>query len=427
MELIRNIFIKTNNVKRSSYVWNMISTLVFACQSAGLLIIIARACGQSDAGVFSISYSVASMMAFIGEYGVRKYQASDVSEECSFSDYAAHRVITCLLMMAASLAYGLYGRIAIGYTADKFTVMMLICYIKVVESVHDLFYSRFQQLHRLDISAKTACFRTVIGIIIYAAALILTKDLLISTVIWAAAVTLSALLALVVTAPEYCDFSVRPRPERIRKIFLDCFPLFVGLFLLMYIGNAPKYAIDATLTDELQAKYTYIFMPVFVIGLFANFVFNPLIVELADAWDGRKYDAFLKIVFRQVLVIGSLTVLAILVALTIGCPVLGILYDTNLADLKIELAILMVGGGMLAMANFISVIATIVREQKCLVPGYFLVSLLALLFARRMVAAYGLMGASCLYTILLTALTAYFAAVQWSRISRTVRNNKPVE
>ena len=40
-----------------------------------------------------------------------------------------------------------------------------------------------------------------------------------------------------------------------KRILKDCFPIFAGSFLSFYILNAPKYAIDALLSSELQAYY----------------------------------------------------------------------------------------------------------------------------------------------------------------------------
>ena len=37
------------------------------------------------------------VMFYIGEYGVRKYQVSDVNEELSFTDYHSHRVVACVI------------------------------------------------------------------------------------------------------------------------------------------------------------------------------------------------------------------------------------------------------------------------------------------------------------------------------------------
>ena len=85
-EKIKGIFLNTKDVEKSAYAWNTTSGLMFAMQSAVMLIVITRTNGLEDAGVFSIAYAIGSLMSFIGEYGVRKYQVSDINEKVSFTE-----------------------------------------------------------------------------------------------------------------------------------------------------------------------------------------------------------------------------------------------------------------------------------------------------------------------------------------------------
>ena len=86
-----------------------------------------------------------------------------------------------------------------------------------------------------------------------------------------------------------------------------CFPLFAGAFLSFYIGNAPKYAIDAMLTDELQACYGFIAMPVFVVGLLNNFIFNPILFRMSMLWKKGKKKEFVLRTACQVGIVGIIT------------------------------------------------------------------------------------------------------------------------
>ena len=79
------------------------------------------------------------------------------------------------------------------------------------------------------------------------------------------------------------------RPEfnmRRMMMMMEGFPLFLSLFLNMYLSNAPKYAIDAHLTEEIQAMYNIIFMPAFVVQLVVHFIFNLILTSYAEI--GRK-------------------------------------------------------------------------------------------------------------------------------------------
>ena len=408
---LKGIFLNTRDIEKSSYAWNSVSGLMFAMQSAVMLIVITRTNSLEDAGVFSIAYAIASLMSFIGEYGVRKYQVSDIKETISFTDYHSHRVITCLIMLIVSVVYGGIGYLSGRYSSNKFWVIIFICLLKLVEAYSDVFYSRYQQLRRLDVAAKTNTFRIGLAMIACMISLVLTRNLLISVIIWFVTALIAMCMSSILVAPEFGGIHFQINKNALIPITKECFPLFVGSFLLLYVGNAPKYAIDAVLDDTAQACYNFIFMPVFVIGLLANFVFNPILVKLAHKWSRREMKVFTKIVVRQIGVIAAITLLAISVALTFGCPVLGILYNADLHEYKLCLTILMIGGGMLALVNFFTVVVTVVRGQKHLIIGYVSVAIVAKLLSQHFVSLYGIMGATVLYTGLMSLLAAAFAVV----------------
>ena len=411
VEKIKGIFLNTKDVEKSAYAWNTVSGLMFAMQSAVMLIVITRTNGIEDAGVFSIAYAIASLMSFIGEYGVRKYQVSDIKEKVSFTDYHSHRVITCIIMLITFVIYVGAGYIRGQYSTNKFWVIIFVCFLKLVEAYADVYYSRYQQSRRLDVAAKTNTFRIGISMAACMISLVITHDLLVSVIIWAAVALITMCMSSIIVASEFGGIHFRINKEALAKLTRECLPLFLGSFLLLYVGNAPKYAIDAVLDDTAQACYNFIFMPVFVIGLLANFVFNPILVKLAHKWDRRELKVFTKIVVRQLGVISAITLLAISVALTIGCPVLGWLYNANLHEYRMHLTILMVGGGMLALVNFFTVVVTVVRGQKHLMVGYVATAAAAKLLSQHFVAKYGIMGATVLYTGLMTLLAMTFAVV----------------
>lgn len=106
---IRKQLKKTNNINRSSYSWNAINAIISALQSPVIMMVMTRTNGIYDAGVFSIAFAIATLMLYVGLYGLRRYQSSDLNEKHSFSDYHGMRIISCSSMMLVSLVYCLYG------------------------------------------------------------------------------------------------------------------------------------------------------------------------------------------------------------------------------------------------------------------------------------------------------------------------------
>lgn len=411
IEKYKGLFTKTSNIERSSYIWNTIAGFAVAVQSAVMLIVMTRTNGLDDSGVFSIAFAVSSLMLFIGEFGVKKYQVSDVHEKYSFADYYTVRLITCGAMIVASFLYVGYSLVFGDYSLWKFTILIIVCLTKVIDGYADVFYGRFQQIGRLDIAAKTSAFRVIIGTAACMVSLAITHDLMVSVIVWFFAILITMLMSTIVVAPEYCDIKVRFNFTSIKNILIACFPLFLGYFLLLYVGNAPKYAIDVCMNEAAQARFNFIFMPVFVIGMLANFVFNPILVTLAEKWNNKDYKTFNKMVYKQIAVIAAITVFAVVFAYVIGCWIVGLIYDTDLMPLRVEMCALLVGGGMLAMVNFFSVVITVIRCQKHLALGYIFVAVVAKVLSNYFVRHYGIMGASVLYTGLMTLLTIVFAII----------------
>ena len=182
----------------------------------------------------------------------------------------------------------------------------------------------------------------------------------------------------------------------------------------MYISNAPKYAIDAHLTEEVQAYYNVLFMPAFVIQLIAYFIFNPILTTYAKLWLSDQRSDFRKLcrlIRRQCLILLGLTALAVAVALTIGIPVLSWIFDMDLAGHRVDLAILMIGGGAMAYGVFFNYVITIIREQLFLLISYAVASAAALVLSGPFVVHAQITGASMLYAVLMCVLAALLAAV----------------
>ena len=108
MNIIVKLLEKTNNINRSSYTWNALNAIISALQNPVILLVITRTNGVYDAGVFSIAFAIATLMLYVGLYGLRRYQSSDLDEKYSFSEYHGMRILTCSLMIFSSLIYCIY-------------------------------------------------------------------------------------------------------------------------------------------------------------------------------------------------------------------------------------------------------------------------------------------------------------------------------
>ncbi len=403
---------RSNNVTRDSFIWNMLGTTLMAFQSVILLMVLTRVLTQADAGTFTFAYANANLLLIIGKYGIHNFQVSDTDSHYSFGDYRASRWITTSAMLIASAAFTVVSTLQNGYSTQKALVIFWMCLFKAVDVIEDVYISMYQQRGRLDVSGKVMTFRLAATLIFYIGSLIITRDLLISLI--ASTIFTLALFVILNLACRQMfsdDLSSRASKKKVFSLLKACFVLFLTGFLAYYITNAPKYSIDAHLSDDLQAAYGFISMPIFVIGLMGNYVFNPIIKPLSDKWNAGDISYFKKSLIYQVLIIIVLTAVCLIGAFFLGIPVLSLLYNTDLSSYRNELLVLIAGGGLLALANQLVTIITIIRRQSWLLIGYVLCSALALILSPVAVKNHSMMGAAMLELFLMLIICVIFAIV----------------
>lgn len=414
---IARLIERTNNISRSAYIWYAASDILLAMQMPVTMAVATRTNGEADAGIFSLAIAEANLMYFLGQYGLRRYQSSDIHEDFKFSEYHAMRLITCTLMTLGCLAYCIFGVAFREYSSRKFLIIFLICLIKVIMAYEDVLHGHLQQKGRLDIAGKAATIRFATETLIYTTGLILTGNMLLTVAI---CLVVSFFLMKVTSydaTKDYCD-SMRPAisKDKFRLLTIEGFPLFMGMFLNMYIGNAPKYAIDAYLNDEVQAVFNMVFMPTYVVQMVTQVLFNPTLTAYAELWQAHsreKFKGFLRMTGKMCLAIFGLAVLAMVIAATIGIPVLSMLFGTDLTDYKMELCVIMMAGGALGYSIYLNMVLAVIRAQRPLIYCYGIVAVLAKLLSGIFVKNYGVMGAAAVYAVLMILLTAslFIAAV----------------
>ena len=301
--------------KSNAYIWNMAGGMLYAFQSVILLMVITRTVDLYSAGIFTIAYASANLFLTIGKYGMRNYQVTDVVPKFDFREYRNSRIATIAFMIAVSAVYVVYKYAVDGYSTEKTVIVFVMCLLKSVDAAEDVYHGMYQQQGRLDIAAKLQTIRMVGTILSFAAGLIVFRNLLTALIL---ATVVSAVLVfglIAVTLPEFQDktaSSITGAEARKKTVGLlkICFPLFAGTFLSFYIGNAPKYAIDKLLSEEVQACYGFISMPVFVINLLNGFIYQPILNKLAVDWSMGKKADFIKKVVRQFACVVGITVAA---------------------------------------------------------------------------------------------------------------------
>ncbi len=418
MSNLKHFLLNSKDINRASFVWNMAGSMLMAFQSVIMLMILTRVLNLYEAGVFTLAYASANLFLNIGKYGMRNFQVSDVKRQFTFNDYRASRIITTLAMLVVSIIYVAVASAQNNYSSEKSWIIIWMCLFKIVDSIEDVYLGLYQQRDRLDVAGKIITLRMILTITLFAGCIIIFKALLISLIIATIFTTLLLIFFIAITFPNFKEANQRINMVHVLNLLKVCFPLFLGCFLAFYIGNAPKYAIDSILNDELQACYGFIAMPVFVIGLLNNFIFSPMITKMSILWNDGSKKHFMKLFMIQLFVILIITIICLLGAYILGIPILSILYNTDLAPYKTELLVLLLGGGFLALSGLFVAIMTIIRIQNQQAIGYIIVAILAYFLSPIFVNKYQIMGAAILYLLLMATLCLIFSIILMLKIKK---------
>jgi O-antigen/teichoic acid export membrane protein len=235
--------------------------------------------------------------------------------------------------------------------------------------------------------------------------LAVVKKSLVFAVVISAAISLLVDIYLIVVSCSIANVGrIRICFDKIYSLIRQCVSLFLAAFMTYYVTNAPKYAIDKFLSEDIQAYFGYISMPVFIVELLNCFLYQPQMVNLADEWNCGLLNDFDKRTRRQYIVIFGLTIICALGAYILGIPILSIVYGVGLDQFKTELVVLMVSGGALAFVGYTSVLLTIMRKQNILLCNMTVITILAYLGFGRVVVYKGMIGAIYYYLFLMAVL-----------------------
>ncbi len=400
------------NIEKKSFVWNVIGSGISAGSSFVFLLCVTRTVGIAEGGIFSLAFAIAQLLLTVGKYGVRSFQATDVSGEISFATYVITRAFFCIIMVACSAMYVWVS----GFELYKAEIVLFVCLLKMVDAVEDVFHGQFQLCDKMYIAGQLLSIRNLFSILLFGISIFITCNLLFTCAVTA---IFSLLICLIINGFTVKKCGIKWGRWNIQQgwhLFKLCTPLFAGHFLSLYIYNVPKYAIDKFCTTEMQTYYAIIFMPTFVINIFSEFVFKPMLTGLASLWHQARAKEFERIIIKLVINICVVTTAALGGMYLCGIPVLSFVYHTELKEFRTDLIILIAGGGFSAAVYMLYNVLTSMRMQKIIFVNYLTGAILITVISYYNVWRNGIRGAAVSYLIVEAIMFAFMITVTMRQI-----------
>lgn len=398
----------------------MIGSIFESALSFVLLIAVNRMVGETYGGIFTLAFSHAQLMYYIGTLEVRPIQSTDVRKKYPFSSYFSLRVLSCAMMIAACLAYAF---LMDGDSLKK-QVVFLVCLYKVAEAMLDTFTAMYQQNDRIEYSGKCSVVLVSLAMIAFIGTLAVSGRLEWACLALAAAGMMTLLTYNRQVWKKFPEAKIRLEFGNAGKILASCFPLFVSVFVMLYISNAPKYAINRYCTDVIQNRYSILFMPAFAINLLSQFVLRPMLTSMAQLWNGGETGRFRRNLLWMLGGILGVTLLGIAGAWLLGIQVLRILYGVDLTAERSILIWVMVYGGLNAVNIFLYNMIAVTRSQKWLLIGYAAAALMIFILAPIMVQSSGMTGAILSSVLSITLLDVILAGILYTVVRNQLQKKR---
>jgi len=399
-------------MNKKHFIWNLIGSTIYAITSMLLGTAVMRILNADAGGIFLFAFSTFGQhMYTISYFGMRSIHITDIGNEFSFGDYRRFRIITCLAAVAFSV---IFACIYAHDNATKLAVIILMSLYKILDGFCDCYESEFQRDGRLDVTGQSLTFRTLFVVAVFISVMVLSQNL-----IWSC---ISAVIALAIACLFCCELRLRkfdnvnyvPNCANSKPLFDAGKWLFISTFLDMYILCASKYAIDMTQTAAVSGYFSILFIPTSVINLMAYFVIRPLVTVLTRDYEDGKMDSFKTRVKNIALIICGITVFCIIAAYFLAIPVLGIFVGQEiagiLADYRVALAIMILGGGFYAELCLYYYALVIMKREKDIFFIYILGTVAATPICYLGAKLYGINGAAVAYTVAMGITTLLFYA-----------------
>ena len=371
------------------------SATAYSLMSFLMTLAVIHLCGTEDGGMFSIAFSSAHMLLSVAMFGMRNYQATDVTEQFDSGEYISSRIITSFAM---AIVCGVYAWL-MGFEAEKRIVYLLFCGVKLFEAFSDVMEGIVHRKDRLDIASKSQFLRAILLIAVFTGALLAGGSLVMASFLAFISAAIGFFLCSFPTAQKYDRVSISTNYRRVGELLLQCLPLFLVAATNAYLTNAPKITIDLNMDDQAQAQFAIIYMPVFTIQLVSEFIFRPQINTMAGYFAAKEKEPFRRLIRTMTIIDGGLTLIALGGTYIFGVPVLSWIYGVDISGRKGALLIIVLSGGFYALTSLLCQALTVIRRQKKLLAGYLFVSSVTAMLSGPLVEYCGLFGGAILYLL----------------------------
>lgn len=320
--------------------YGLVGQLTFVVSQFGLLLALSRLGTVEDVGRYGLASAIATPIFLMFSFGFRVNQATDLAGRHSFREFAALRSIS------SALSYGLVAIIA-ATLVDRATALVLVIFAasRAAENRSTLIYGLLQKYDQMRLVARSLVLRGVGGAGGFALALWLSRSPLVAYgalfLVWTAV----ALAHDQRAANRLTRGSDEDRPATragLVDILRTSWPIAINSLLGGAQASVPRFAINALLGLGALGKFTLVAYAMQAINTVVMAIAQSMLARLALYRLKGETKRFFRTLHTIIAVLFAGGLVAALVALAVGDPLLLLVFGPKYSGLGSLLALCLV-------------------------------------------------------------------------------------
>jgi O-antigen/teichoic acid export membrane protein len=321
----------------SNFLWAIGGNVFYAACQWGILVVVAKVGNAIMLGELALALAIAAPIFMAANLNLRSLLATDATDKYSFREYMA------LLLISLTVAIMIIA-LLVAFTNRPLHVSLLILVValsKAIEGIGDMYYGVYQRADRMDYSSISMMIKGICSLSLMYLLLLTTGSLLLSVF----GMALGYAVPLLLRDMRLCrqlDAASRLRdalsalriPARrhlVKSLLFVAFPLAILGAVHSFSQSMPKYFLE----HHLGAYELGIFAALAYLIVAGSTVVRAsgqaVCTRLGRHYVGGRVKPFLKLIVALAALGAGIGLGGVLIAHTVGGPVLRIIYNQDIA------------------------------------------------------------------------------------------------
>ena len=393
---------------RVSFTWTLAGNAIYAATQFGMLSCLAKLADASVVGQYALALAITAPIFMLTNLQLRGVQATDALNRYNFADYFTLRCLCTVLGFLIVLAIVAFSH----YDSTTKVVVLLVAAAKAIETFSDVIAGHLQKCERLDQVARALVMRGLASVATFTLTFWFTRRLTSSIIAlaatWLVVIVLYDFRVLQRTLEEqvlfHCSASV------LSSLAWLSLPLGFVMALNSLSTNIPRYILEHNLGRADLGIFASLAYLVTAGGLISIALGQSVCTRMSRLFADGNLLAFRGILRRLMLLAVALGFAGVLLAVTLGKPILIFIYRPEYASHGNLLVVMVIDSAITAACVFLGFGMTAARCFRSQIPIMVanLIVTIALTFA--LIPRLGLLGGgfALLLSSVLQASASYY-------------------